>query len=244
MADKSHTYSSNYKNNSNWFNGKGVIISGVKFNDFSFFNDRPLAPVKGALYSPTGEERIQPTTPNIQNVLQKYANGTGSIDHMNKITSMMFINWNGAEITRGDFDSGETYEISTTPEFLSIFNNVTTILYENVAKYLKIDNRIKRQIVDHITTARNMTLGPNEPVGDNIMHWDDIEEYTINNLIISNTTNNEILITVNQGTLTTLSNTLEFKTPSGSGLYVMIRPYGFGEISFMRKGTKIYARGM
>ena len=235
MANKSHTYPSNYKNNSNWFNGTGVIINGVKFNDFSFFNGRPLAPVKGALYSPTGEERTPPTTPNIQNVLQKYANGTGSIDHMNKITSMMEVNWNGAEITRGDFNSGETYEISTTPEFLSIFNNITSLLYTNVTKYLLINNRIKCNKVKKITISSNT---PVTEIGETL------NDYEVLNIIYDNTENKEILITINHNVNVTDNSGCKFIVPNGSALYVMIQPYGFGEISFMRRGTKIYTRGM
>ncbi len=235
MANKSHVYANNYKNNSNYFDGEGVIINGIKFNDFSFYAGRNVGPVYGSILSPTGEQRVPPSILGIQNAIQAYANGTGNIDHLNKITPMMYVNWNGAEITRGDFESGETYEISTTPEFLSIFNNVTSILYERVAKYLKIDNRIKRNKVKKVTINNDTTLTSISET---------LNDYEVLNIIYDNTENKEILITVNHNVNATDNSGCNFIVPNGSALYVMIQPYGFGEISFMRRGTKIYVRGM
>ena len=122
----SHVFSNNYNNNSGMFGGQGVTINGVKFTDFSF-----AAKTTQGVYNSLSNQTVPST---LMRLMQ-----ANSLDSMNKLLSMMFINWNGAIINNGNFATGEDITISTTPEFLAIFNNIATVTYENI--YLESNQR-------------------------------------------------------------------------------------------------------
>ena len=115
----SHVFKQGWNNNSGYFGGNGVTIKGVKFTDFSYTSQR----ARSVNYS------IMNLVNN--NTLITALSG-GQLDVCNKMLSMMWINWNGAIIKKGNFATGEDVVISDTPEFLAIFNNISEAVYENI----------------------------------------------------------------------------------------------------------------
>lgn len=233
-----------YINNTGWFGEKGVIststgieIKGVKFHDFSYmYGDKGVKAVNGALIAPLNNQGVTPSNAQIQTALTNYANGTDNIDHLNKLFSMVYTNWNGAEIVHGDFATGNNYIISTTPEFLSIFNSISEKVYDEIiVKTLYIERIIRQKAITQSINATTNITGLSGIV---------INDKEIVNIMYLNSTANEIFITINNNITLSNLNTCKFKVPDGNQLAITIQPYGFGEISYMRIGTTIYARGI
>jgi hypothetical protein len=232
---KSHIfYNNNYNNNTGFFHENGVVIKGVRFHDFSYMY-KDVKAVNGPIISTLSEAAVTPTSAQIQQALTDYANGRSNIDHMNKIYSMMWTNWNGAEITKGDFATGENYLISDTPEFLSIFNAISTAVYDEIIYKNTFIDRIKRQKA--ITKTVNATAAVTS-VGKVI------DNKEIINVIYVNSTANEVFLTIENNITVTDNNTCKFKVPNGTQLAITVQPYGFGEISYLRYDNTIYARGI
>lgn len=107
-----------YDNNSKFPSFK---IDGVNFTDFSY---------EGSGYE-QGFFTFVPlnSAGNMQRAILN-----NELDAINHLYSMLFINWNGAEIENGNLENGNTKVISSTPEFLSIFQNLCKKVYNNLKK--------------------------------------------------------------------------------------------------------------
>lgn len=219
--------------------------NGVEFHDFSIYegapppygNSKPIGAVEGTLMpSDTG---LTPSQLKIQNTIKGYTvHSAKNIDNLNKIISAMFLNWNGALIKYGNFNTGENVIISTTPEFLAIFNNITSTLYDKVVKYLNITNRIKRQKFITSILPSNIT-GSNPLEITNIVNYVNTNhldnDYEILNVLYINNDSYEKLITIaNNIQQNDTNNSYISKVPDGEKLKIMVRPGGFGELSLMR----------
>lgn len=260
MAVKQHIFSNGYLNNFELIQNKNnndiesnyIQFRNVKFHDISWFVNVSGEPHMGALYGtfmPSLDKNVMNSNPSkaaVEGGLRAYANNSANIDHMNKILSMMYINWNGAEIEHGDFETGDNYIISTTPEFLSIFNNVSSLLYNNVVKYIQINNRIKRQKITYMNVS-GVSNGSTEITTANAFSssiGNKLKDYEVVNIIYINTSNNQVLISIVNGDSVPGISGATFKVPNGEAIYVMVAPNGFGEISYLRRDNIIYARGL
>lgn len=108
-----------------WHNNTGwdpMFVEGVNFTDFSFVGDKGY------------QQALKTLTPLKTERSIKSAIKTNQLDLLNHLYSMIFINWNGAEIKNGNLENGNTKVISSTPEFLSIFQNLCIKVYNNLKK--------------------------------------------------------------------------------------------------------------
>lgn len=145
-------HSIGYDNNLNY---SPYTIEGVKFTDFSAYPGKSGKPAYGNIkYSLAPISEL-----NINKALR-----LNKLDEMNHIMSMLFINWNGAEIKNGNLENGNTKVISTTPEFLSIFQNLCIKVYENLKKsktittgqYQNNQNKTVEDVNDIIDVLSNL----------------------------------------------------------------------------------------
>ena len=219
----SHVFSNNYNNNSGMFGGQGVTINGVKFTDFSF-----AAKTTQGVYNSLSNQTVPST---LMRLMQ-----ANSLDSMNKLLSMMFINWNGAIIKNGNFTTGEDITISTTPEFLAIFNNIATVTYENVYLESKIQNRVGLNVL--ITKTVNI----NTPIS--IVGYPSIKENEVVDVIYENTSSSNIVISITNNSNVGDVTGCKFRVPNPLGLSISVPGNGYAEISFLRIGNTIFARGV
>jgi hypothetical protein len=260
MAVKQHIFSAGYLNNFELIQNKDndkieanyLQIKNVRFHDISWFVNITGEAHIGSLYGtlmPSLNKTVMNSNPSaaaLQGELRAYANSSKNIDHMNKILSMMYMNWNGAEIEHGDFETGNNYIISSTPEFLYIFNRITELLYNNVTKYHQINNRIRRQKITYVNVAGNAagTNNSNTSAAFPSSVGSKLNDYEILNIVYVNTSAYEHLISIPQNDSVPGISGATFKTPDGVGVYVMVSPNGFGEISFLRRDNIVYVRGL
>ena len=239
----SHEFTQQYHNNAQLYNESPKSIGVISFHDFSYagYDERTgkgdAKPVAGTIMTIVSKRYITAALDALNSPDPEVKKG---FDQMNKLMSMMWINWNGAEITHGNWATGGSTIISTTPEFLLLFDNVVTAGYEYY-KETNIANRIvrsKSKVVNINSNVSNLT--PGDPTFGDHEVWDIIYENTDQN--------NEYTITyVNNTTISSneLSGNVKFKVPGGSeNLVIVVPPGGYGEVSFLRIGSNIYVRGV
>lgn len=239
----SHVFKQGYNNNAGYFAtntntdksaemngvvlGRGIKIKGVSFVDFSYSNQKPSRAVNYSIMN------------LIHNNSLVNALNNGTLDVCNKMISMMWINWNGAIIKKGNFANGEDVIVSDTPEFLAIFNNISEAVYDNIIVEQNITDKIGLFLFNAIQQSSSVVINStNRAIKDN-------ENMT---LIIENTGNAPITITVNNNaSVADLDNVMTncvFKVPNPAGLSISIPVGGYGELNFLRKGNFIYTRGV
>ena len=222
----SHVFSTTYNNNSGMFNGQGITVNGVKFTDFSYINGKNPQGVYNSLSNQTAYI-------NVVRALQD-----NRLDSLNKMLGIVFINWNGAVIKNGNFVTGEDITISTSPEFLAIFNNIATVTYENVYLESKITNRVPLTVL--ITQSLNRT--PDYPI--KVIGYGNIKEKEVVDVIYENTSSSTISISIVNNSNVEDVEGCKFRVPNPLGLTINIPGNGYAEISFLRIGNTIFARGV
>lgn len=218
----SHVFKSGYNNNTGFFGGNGVTINGVKFTDFSYAGSKTAKSVNYSIMNLVNNNTL------ITNL------SAGTLDTCNKMLSMMWINWNGAIIKKGNFGNGEDVVISDTPEFLAIFNNISEAVYEHIVVEETIADKVglmrykvESSSVDLTINSSGVSLKDNESIIR----------------VINNTGNSAISVSITNGATDSMNSGCTFKIPNPAGLTISIPKNGFGEISLIRKGNYIYARG-
>jgi hypothetical protein len=230
----SHSFNTQYKNNAKLFDTEYKEVCGIKFHDFSYasYDERTgkgiAQPVAGSIMNVVGKKYV---TGALDALNSNDANVKKEFDQMNKLLSMMWVNWNGAEIEKGNWSNGSNVIISTTPEFLLIFNNVVSTVYEKVVVENNISNRIVRSKVKVVNINSNIT---NPTPGDN-----NFNNYEIWDVIYKNTSSSaEYEITFKNGAQiasSEISGGAVMKIPTGSeDLVVVVPPNGYGEINYLR----------
>jgi len=243
-----HSFDNQYKNNAKLFDTDYKEICGIKFHDFSYasYDEKTgkgiAQPVAGSIMNVVGKRYI---TNALEALNSQDADVKKGFDQMNKLLSMMWINWNGAEIEKGNWATGANAIISTTPEFLLIFNNVVSTVYEKVVVENNISNRITRSKVKVVNINSNIS---NPTPGDS-----SFENYEIWDVIYKNTSStNEYEITFTNGAqiaTTEISGGAVMKVPTGSeNLVVVVPPNGYGEINYLRldegNAKTVWVRGV
>lgn len=115
------THSGNYNYNNN-HNLASYEFNNVTFTDFSSYRKQ-------------GWEAVSRSVANVgtPNALDR-ALETADLDRINHVMSMIMVNWNGAKIKHGNIDNGNWKIISSTPEFLEIFQNLCIKAFNNLGK--------------------------------------------------------------------------------------------------------------
>lgn len=227
----SHIFQPDFNNNTGFFNGQGITIGGVKFTDFSYAN--------GSCHGLSISLSNIGTPRQVKNGLTAAANGNDSaLDKMNKPIGMLFVNWNGAVIKNGNFTSGDDIVISDTPEFLAIFNNISSVVYEHVYKESLIENRIP------LTVLVTQNVSGSTPIVIKKVGYG-LNEKEVADVIYINTGNTSVTLTITNNESVQDNSGCKFKIPNPViGFTITIPQNGYGEISFVRMGTTIYARGI
>lgn len=225
----SHVYANDYNNNTKFFNGEGITINGVKFTDFSYSQHacHGLSVSVSNISTPSQLKRA---------LTAASTTDPSTLDKVNKPLGMLFINWNGALITNGNFNTGENVIISDTPEFLAIFNNITSVVYEHVYQESLIENRVPLTVLIENNVSGQTAV---KSVGYTL------KEKEVADVIYKNTSNNSVEITIANNDNVQDNSGCKFKIPNPAiGFTLNVAPNGYGEISFVRIGTSIYARGI
>jgi len=174
------------------------------------------------------------------------ANGDPSwdrpLDLCNKGLGILFINWNGAIIENGNLENGNDKVISDSSEFLSIFNKLCTLVYNNIVVENSYTNKLNRSYVTTVDIAEDVNHAyhvPNTPALGNKEVWDII--------YINTNTENEVTITVPQNSSHSDNSAIPegclLKVPDGDTLTVVIPVGGYAELNYLRIGNNIYVRG-
>lgn len=164
------------------------------------------------------------------------------LDMCNKGLGILFINWNGAIIEKGNLETGADKVISDSSEFLSIFNKLCTLVYNNIVVENSYTNKLNRSYVTTVNIATDVNHAyhvPNQPVLGDREIWDII--------YINTNTTDEVTITIPQDSSHSDNNAIPegctLKVPDGEMLTVVIPVGGYAELNYLRIGNNIYVRG-
>ena len=220
----------------NW-KGTNIIgkeINGIVYTDISTHLGKTLGGYNNA-YANMSETSFR-----------RLLNGGDSWNHpldlCNKGLGILFINWNGAIIEKGNLENGNDKIISDSSEFLSIFNKLCTLVYDNIVVEKSYANRINRSYVTTIETSIDINYAynvPNTPALGDKEIWDII--------YINTNTTDEVTITIPQNSTHSNNNSIPegctLKVPDGEMLTVVIPVGGYIELNYLRIGNNIYVRG-
>ena len=135
------THKAMYENNQGL---SPITLNGIEFTDFSTFSKLPWQ------YVAKSQTNAQTPGELKRKLAAAPRNG---LDDINHFLDMLQVNWNGATIEKANIENGNTKIISSTPEFLAVFQSLCIKIYDNLVKLNKTLSNGKVDLNNKLTTG-------------------------------------------------------------------------------------------